>query len=552
MKRFGFYSSLFAIAALTLSCMQPPTAGGGGSEVEVVGVVYMHGSEPAPATQVKLILRDYDPTVMAPIADSMIDTSDAQGRYSFRNVAPGSYNVQALQLEQRTRMLVTGVEADSGTVTVHPETLREPGAIRLLLLDCAERDGFAIIPGTEIAISVPAGRDEILLDSVPAGNISEVRYKVLDDTTAVSILDVAVGSAATTTLYNPSWRYRRDIVLNTSNTGAGTAGDVFGFPVLVRLTGENFDFARAEGDGSDIRFTSSHGFALPHAIERWDSGGRSALLWVKADTVRGGDSTQFMTMYWGNPDAPDASNGEAVFDTAAGFQGVWHLDENGNDPALDATANRFNGTAYDMLGDDSPAEAPIGSARSFDGSSSYITMPNTAGGKLNFGTNDHFSVSAWVYIDSFDDEYRTILSKGYRQYFLQVTQFPRSDLWQFSVFGDTSKWIMSHTEAAEKQWVFLTAVRSGTEQDIYCNGELVVKNAVTSQVYSQPETYVRDTTDDFTIGRFFKEATFPVTGYCHYRGAIDEVRVCSVARGADWIRLCYMNQRSDDRLLRFR
>ena len=36
------------------------------------------------------------------------------------------------------------------------------------------------------------------------------------------------------------------------------------------------------------------------------------------------------------------------------------------------------------------------------------------------------------------------------------------------------------------------------------------------------------------------------------RGDIDEVRVSAAARPADWIRLCYMNQRSDDRLVRFR
>ena len=47
-------------------------------------------------------------------------------------------------------------------------------------------------------------------------------------------------------------------------------------------------------------------------------------------------------MYWGNPGATPISNSAAVFDTANGFAGVWHLGENG-DSIYDATGNAFNG-----------------------------------------------------------------------------------------------------------------------------------------------------------------------------------------------------------------
>ena len=142
-------------------------------------------SLPPPATQVKLIPQDYDPSIMGAINDSLIDTSDAEGRYSFKNVIPGIYNVLAIQIKQRTRMLVTGLEVDSGTITVPPETLQEPGAIRWLLLGSAEHNGYVTIPGTDLAVFVPTGSNDILLDSVPAGTIPEVRYQVLGDTTAI-------------------------------------------------------------------------------------------------------------------------------------------------------------------------------------------------------------------------------------------------------------------------------------------------------------------------------------------------------------------------------
>jgi hypothetical protein len=38
----------------------------------------------------------------------------------------------------------------------------------------------------------------------------------------------------------------------------------------------------------------------------------------------------------------------------------------------------------------------------------------------------------------------------------------------------------------------------------------------------------------------------------NFCGCIDEVRVCRTIRSADWIKLSYMNQRPDDRLVVFK
>jgi hypothetical protein len=37
-----------------------------------------------------------------------------------------------------------------------------------------------------------------------------------------------------------------------------------------------------------------------------------------------------------------------------------------------------------------------------------------------------------------------------------------------------------------------------------------------------------------------------------WNGSLDECSISSIARSADWVRLCFMNQRTDDRLLVFR
>ena len=52
---------------------------------------------------------------------------------------------------------------------------------------------------------------------------------------------------------------------------------------------------------------------------------------MKTD-VNGNDSTQFITMYWGNGTAVDSSNGAAVFNNE--FAGVWHLNDGGTGARL--------------------------------------------------------------------------------------------------------------------------------------------------------------------------------------------------------------------------
>jgi hypothetical protein len=534
------------IAALAMFCTQSiPVSNGGGSEVEVVGYVNFLDDGPAPSTQVKLIPRDYDASAAGAIDDLMIDTSDAQGRYTFRNVTPGKYNVQAVQLAQRTRMLVTGLEVAGDTTVVPSAALLKPGTVRILLPGNEVREGHVTITGTDIAVLVKVGSSEIIVDSVPAGRMPEIRYLV-NDTAAMTRKDVLVTPSDTTTIVNPLWKYLRRIFLNTSASGAGVEEDVHGFPVLIRLTADNFDFTQAEAKGEDIRFTTSRGAPLFHEIERWDPAAALAEVWVRVDTVRGNDSTQSITMYWGNRATSDFSNSAAVFDTAAGFQGVWHFSDGAGDPVRDATMNGYHGISPDGA---RPlvAEGAIGNCREFDGAADYITMPNTADSKLDFPENGYYTVSAWVHLDTLDDAPHLILSKGYEQYFLRFTYFPsNSPLWEFVEFNEPSTWQASTFPATSRQWTFLTGVRQGARQFLYCNG-VIVDSA--TDIY--PNTFSRNTSNDLLIGKFLKAVTVSTNydSYCFFKGAIDEVRILSAAQSKNWVLLCYMNQRTDDRLV---
>jgi len=41
-------------------------------------------------------------------------------------------------------------------------------------------------------------------------------------------------------------------------------------------------------------------------------------------------------------------------------------------------------------------------------------------------------------------------------------------------------------------------------------------------------------------------------GFCYFKGKIDEVRISSAPLSPDWIRLCFMNQRENDKLVSFK
>ena len=78
------------------------------------------------------------------------------------------------------------------------------------------------------------------------------------------------------------WQHSGALTILTTAEGAGlpAGATVEGFPLLVRLSGDWFDFKQAKAGGEDIRFSTSAGVALPYEIEEWDAAMGSASVWV--------------------------------------------------------------------------------------------------------------------------------------------------------------------------------------------------------------------------------------------------------------------------------
>lgn len=538
--------------SLSLNCSTPVTSGGSeAGNARITGHVTSTTGSPLCNTIVTLRPVDFNPITDARIADSCIDTTDSNGAYYFFTEDQTTYTIEAVQQHSRLRALISGVTTGTNNDTIPPCALTAPGTIRILPPE--ERSGttgYAFIPGTPFFVNLSSAYGYAILDSVPAGIIPQISY-VHRDTALPIVLtrSIMVTSDDTVTVSWQNWSYSEEIILNTSATGADCNENVYNFPALIRLPAGNFTFDQSQSQGNDIRFTSSKGTVLPHEIELWDSAGNNAAVWVNVDTLWGNNATQSITMYWGNPEPSSPLTTEPVFDTTEGFEGIWHLSEAPEDTVQDATPNHYNGISPDTARPQQESGI-IGNCKRFDGTNDFISMPNTANSALNFPGNGYFTVSAWISLDTIDSMPHLIVAKGYSQYFLRCTYFPADiPLWEFSDFSSPSGWEASSTAATAREWALLTGVRDGNRHLLYCNGTLVDS---TPSSYVSPDL-TRSTASNVTIGRFMELVTLPnnTSGYCFFKGAIDEVRIDRGARSAAWIRLCYINQRPDNQLVAF-
>src|SRR5690606_28182315 len=137
-------------------------------------------------------------------------------------------------------------------------------------------------------------------------------------------------------------------------------------------------------------------------------------------------NNQAFRMHWGNAGADDSSNGSAVFDTAAGFRAVWHMNDTGD--VADATTNGLTAVASGAPG---AVDGAIGGARSFDGEASYFDVPGSDS-TLTFAVNSNYAVSAWINATQLT-EHGTVLSKSDFAYALKLQA---GATWEFFEYNE--------------------------------------------------------------------------------------------------------------------
>ena len=542
-----YYLALSLLSGLMLCTRPLETTGVTETGTVVTGHLVTASGTPVSASLVKLVPADFDPLKDAQHVRTYADTTDSAGSYAFHAIPRGAYAVQAVNIKERTRAMNGTINIDAGedSLLAPVDTLRIPGTIKMTVSDIFDTiNGYVYIPGTFSFIRLRGAGHIVVLDSIPAGTIASVACNSSNgsDRPRVVRYDVSVPSGDTAVLSNTAWQFSKTIGLNTAASGARVAGNVYGFPVLIRLTSMNFIFSDAKGNGDDLRFTKKDNTPLAYEVQRWDAANEQAELWVKTDTIFGNDSAQAIVMYWGNPNASAASNSAAAFDTASGFQGVWHLDGAAGAIEKDATIHRYDATPY---GKASPIDTLgiIGNAKKFDGFSNYFNMKGTANGAVSFPEKSHYTLSAWVNVDTLDSTFQALVYKGTYQYGLQIRP---ENVWEFNEYKDSSWWEAVKYPAVAHTWKYVVGVRSGAEELLYVDGELVSNVVIFTT--RQFGVVARNTALDLQLAH----SADGDEGGRYFKGALDEACVSGTSRSADWIKLCYMSQRTDDKLVVFK
>jgi hypothetical protein len=202
---------------------------------------------------------------------------------------------------------------------------------------------------------------------------------------------------------------------------------------------------------------------------------------------------------------------------------IWTFDEGQGSQALDSEGGR-SGTVWGARW----VPGRIGTALQFDGSDDYVALPNNEPVWLPV---NNFSVCFWVYFERdaaystyYDNEVLVDLNHGSSSNSsneLGYVIMRRGDTgelgFQMTTMTDPDDDLYARTIPVKGRWYHVAAVRRGTTQEIYIDGELDASRVCTST----PITFVGGYDDDLVnVGRYTNTADWP---RYYFKGMMDEL-----------------------------
>lgn len=533
------------LAGCLAGCFQSkPTEVAGGGGVETTGGQIVSLNERSEGARVRMIPASFDPVAVDAFPDSLQTITLPDGRFSFKGLTPGLYNLDIWQPGDGTRLFRAGVSVVAGSSLEIPvDTLRAPCRIRLSLEGAGT--GFVYQSGTATKRKVEpkdADSGSLTLDSLPSGTLPP--FFLVDPVSnpvprrLTDSLRIAPGSVNELADFG-LWAHHGAWRINAGPSGMKLSGDVLGYPLLLRLTQANFEFTESMPNGEDIRFSDSKGARLPFEIERWDAASRKAEIWVGLKRLAAADS-QEIRMHWGKADAKAAGRSEEVFDTAFGFVDAWHLAESGNTKKngyRDASPTGLGGWGTLMAPD--PADSGlIAGAQLFGGDGGNIRMDPAP-----LGWTGALMVSAWISPGFGTDENKNHVflarweakdSAGFWLEYAPDIHGLRLAL-GLAAPGKIFTVDAPNLAFAKAEWHHVAAAYDGKEATLYWDGRMVAKA-------SPGPAPLADNPRDFLIGA--KGDVDPALAEIQFfKGRMDEVRIYRALRSPDWLMLDYLTQK---------
>jgi RHS repeat-associated protein len=323
--------------------------------------------------------------------------------------------------------------------------------------------------------------------------------------------------------YGNGYQYRQTIVLGHANV---PNTDQTNFPVLISgvysyLANVSNGGLVQSANGYDIVFCSDPEGANPlnYETDTYDPATGTVNFWVSIPTLSHTADTIIYLFYGNSSITSDQSNKTAVWD--ANYVGVWHLPNGTTLTANDSTSNGRNGTLSGVTA----TAGQVDGGASFNGSS-VITIPTI--GSLT----GPFTIEEWASPGSTSG---TLGLFGSRSPSDESFDAKLTSGLIHADIGSGSGWLNTSADASfsysVNSWHDFVYAVSDTGYQIFADGASIGSGSFSGTPLLFDSNHILE------IGG---------TGYGgeEFVGAIDEVRVSSTIRSADWIATEYANESS--------
>lgn len=282
-------------------------------------------------------------------------------------------------------------------------------------------------------------------------------------------------------------------------------------------------------NGFDIVFTSDAAGSnvLDHEIETYNASTGAVNFWIRIPTVTTTTDTVIYVWYGNSGISTSQENKPSVWSSS--FQLTSHITDGTTLSAADSTSNNATPT----LGAAATAAAgKIDGGVSFAGLSddNRITWPDSAA----LSPTAAITVSLWFKRSSTGSPTRVMLNKGDGATNADSSYefiFNSSDELRFEI-NDGSGWRSAQSPDAINDtttWHLAHGTFDGSNVKIYVDGVLKATTAFSGSINNDTQT--------LKVGELSN-------GTLKFAGSLDEIRVASVARSADWIATEFNSQNS--------
>jgi YD repeat-containing protein len=310
------------------------------------------------------------------------------------------------------------------------------------------------------------------------------------------------------------------------------------FPVLISVTLPDLAIVGNGGsvqssNGYDIIFTSDAAGTsqLDHEIDSYNPTTGAAGFWVRIPTLSHTTDTPIYMWYGNSAVTTSQENKPGVWRN--GYAAVYHLGNGGTNVSASDSLGASNGTSIGV----SNATGVIGGAGQFAGSSSsYIKLPNSTTLKPTSaltleGWVNPASIGTWDHIFALDYNSNGSWASPTLAYALSTpTANPSLEIAVNNQFTN----LAATGSLPVNRWTHLVGTYDGSVMRLYLNG---IQDA---NSLNAPGTIGYGTSKEVVIGK----ATLYASAIEAWNGLLDELRISSVARSADWIATEYNNQNS--------